>query len=51
MAGCCRDFGCRTTKLMRHSDIRTTTKIYGDMVTDEMEEAHAKVVGLTLSQA
>jgi integrase len=34
-------------KLMR--DIRTTLNIYGDVVTDEMAEAHSKVVGLALS--
>jgi integrase len=38
-------------KMMRHSDIRTTMNIYGDVVTYEMEQAHGKVVGLTLSQA
>jgi hypothetical protein len=31
---------------MRHSDIRTTMNIYGDVVTDEMERAHSKVVAL-----
>lgn len=36
-------------KLRRHSDIRTTLNIYGDVVTDEMAEAHSKVVGLALS--
>jgi integrase len=35
-------------KLMRHADIRTTMNIYGDVVTDEMSVAHAKVVGLVL---
>jgi integrase len=35
-------------KLMRHSDIRTTMNIYGDIVTDEMSQAHSKVVGLAL---
>lgn len=35
-------------KMMRHSDIRTTLNIYGDVVTDEMEQAHHKVVGLAL---
>ena len=35
-------------KLMRHSDIRTTMNIYGDVVTDEMGQAHSKVVGLVL---
>jgi integrase len=35
-------------KLMRHSDIRTTMNIYGDVVTDEMAQAHSKVVGLAL---
>jgi integrase len=27
-------------KLMRHADIRTTMNVYGDVVTDEMREAH-----------
>jgi integrase len=36
-------------KLMRHTDIRTTMNIYGDIVTDEMAQAHSKVVGLALS--
>jgi integrase len=36
-------------KMMRHSDIRTTLNIYGDVVTNEMAEAHKKVVGLALS--
>jgi len=36
-------------KLMRHSDIRTTMNLYGDIVTDEMAEAHSKVVGLALA--
>ena len=35
-------------KLMRHTDIRTTMK-YGDVVTDEMEQAHKKVVGLAMN--
>jgi|SRR5450631_2743965 integrase len=35
-------------KLMRHSDIRTTLNIYGDVVTDEMAQAHSKIVGLAL---
>ncbi|HWR36832.1 MAG TPA: tyrosine-type recombinase/integrase [Clostridia bacterium] len=35
-------------KLMRHTDIRTTLK-YGDVVTDEMEQAHRKVVGLAMN--
>jgi hypothetical protein len=37
-------------KLMRHSDIRTTMNIYGDVVTDEMAQAHSKVVGLALTR-
>jgi len=37
-------------KLMRHSDIRTTMNIYGDVVTDEMERAHSKVVALALNR-
>jgi integrase len=35
-------------KLMRHSDIRTTMNVYGDMVTDEMSQAHSKVVRMAL---
>jgi hypothetical protein len=38
-------------KLMRHTDIRTTMNVYGDVVTNEMAEAHSKVVGLALSRA
>ena len=30
---------------------RTTLNIYGDVVTNEMEQAHSKVVGLALSRA
>jgi hypothetical protein len=30
-------------KMMRHSDIRTTMNIYGDVVTDEMTTEGAKV--------
>ena len=36
---------------MRHTDIRTTMNVYGDVVTNEMAEAHTKVVGLALSRA
>jgi integrase len=39
------------TKLMRHSDIRTTMNIYGDVVTDEMAVAGSKVAGLALKLA
>jgi integrase len=35
-------------KLMRHSDIRTTINIYGDVVTDEMAQAHSRVVELAI---
>jgi len=35
-------------KLMRHSDIRTTLDVYGDVVTDEMAQAHSKVVRLAI---
>ena len=34
-------------KLMRHSDIRTTMN-YGDVVMNEMEQAHGEVVNLAL---
>ena len=36
-------------RLMRHGDIRTTMNVYGDVVTDEMQQAHAKVVGMAMS--
>ena len=35
-------------KLRRHADIRTTMNIYGDVVTDEMAQAHGKVVRMAL---
>jgi integrase len=35
-------------KLMRHSDIHTTLNVYGDVVTDEMAQAHSKVVRLAI---
>jgi integrase len=38
-------------KLMRHGDIRTTMNVYGDVVTNEMQQAHSKVVGLALNGA
>ena len=38
-------------KLMRHSDIRTTLNIYGDVVTDEMAQANSKVAKMALSRA
>ncbi len=37
-------------KLMRHSDIRTTMHVYGDVVTDEMSQAHSKVVRMALAK-
>jgi integrase len=33
-------------KMMRHSDVRTTMNIYGDVVTDEMATAGMKVARL-----
>jgi integrase len=38
-------------RLMRHSDIRTTMNHYGDALTDDMRQAHSKVVSLALAQA
>jgi integrase len=38
-------------KLMRHADIRTTLNIYGDVVTNEMAQAHSKVVRLAIPKA
>jgi integrase len=37
-------------KLMRHASITTTMNIYGDVVTDEMAQAHSKVVQLALAK-
>ncbi|HEX4154039.1 MAG TPA: tyrosine-type recombinase/integrase [Acidobacteriaceae bacterium] len=36
-------------KLMRHSDIRTTMNIYGDVVTDEMTTAGIRVAQLAFN--
>jgi len=36
-------------KLMRHTDIRTTMNVYGDVVTNEMAEANSKVADLALN--
>ena len=36
---------------MRHSDIRTTLNVYGDVVTDEMVQANSKVAKMALSRA
>ena len=35
-------------KLMRHAGIRTTMNIYGDAATEDMRQAHAKVVQMVL---
>lgn len=35
-------------RMMRHTDIRTTMNVYGDIVTNEMAEAHGKVVRLAI---
>ena len=37
-------------KLMRHASITTTMNIYGDVVTNEMAQAHSKVVQLALQK-
>lgn len=37
-------------KLMRHGDIRTTMNVYGGVVTNEMQEAHSKVVRMALEK-
>jgi len=34
---------------MRHADIRTTMNVYGDAMTADMAQAHAKIVGLALN--
>jgi len=38
-------------KLMRHTDIRTTMNVYGDVVTDEEAQAHTKVVRMAIPRA
>lgn len=38
-------------RLMRHTDIRTTMNQYGDVLTDDMRQAHREIVGLALSRA
>ncbi len=35
-------------KLMRHSDIKTTINVYGDVVTNEMGQANTKIAALAL---
>jgi integrase len=35
-------------KLMRHSDIRTTMNLYGDVITFAEQRAEAKIAGLAL---
>jgi hypothetical protein len=34
---------------MRHLDIRSTLIVYAEVVTDEMAQAHSKVVRLAIS--
>jgi integrase len=36
-------------KLMRHSDIRTTMNIYGDAMSEDMRQAHGKIVQMALT--
>jgi hypothetical protein len=38
-------------KLMRHSDIRTTMNVYGDVVDDRAKYAHSKVASLVFGNA
>ena len=38
-------------RLMRHADIRTTMNVYCEKATDDMAEAHNRVVGLALNRA
>jgi integrase len=35
-------------RLMRHADVRTTMNIYGDAMTEDMLQAHSKIVRLAL---
>jgi len=36
-------------RLMRHADVRTTMNVYGDVVTDEMQQAQKKIANLALN--
>jgi hypothetical protein len=36
-------------RLMCHADVRTTMNIYGDAATNDMREAHGKIMGLALN--
>ena len=38
-------------KLMRHTDIRTTMNVYGDVITDQESEALAKIARLALANS
>lgn len=38
-------------KLMRHTDIRTTMNVYGDVITNQESEALAKIAHLTLANS
>jgi integrase len=37
-------------KMMRHASIKATMDVYGHIVTDETEQAHAKVVTMALNR-
>ena len=36
-------------KLMRYSDFRTTMNIYGDAMSEDMPQAHGKIVQMALA--
>jgi integrase len=38
-------------ELMRHTDIRTTMNVYGDVITNEESEALAKIARLALTNS
>lgn len=38
-------------KLMRHTDIRTTMNVYGDVITNQESEALAKIARLALTNS
>jgi hypothetical protein len=40
--------GAVQQKLMRHAHICTTMNVYGDVVMEEMEQSHSKVVRMAL---
>ena len=49
VARCCGNLNHCATETHEASDIRTTLNIYGDVVTNEMEQADSKLAALALN--